>query len=116
MAAAAARPRTASRTGQSAPLDLPTAAQIFTDCANCKQHILNSNLALHEAHCFRAFERCARCGAKVACGGIEAHRSDGTCDEAVPTEAASAAVSNPGGHVRRLQNLRQISNTYHTET
>lgn len=88
----------------------PAVALVFSECSNCRQGVLNLNLALHEAHCFRMFERCERCSAKVARGAVEAHRGDGSCHEAV-SEAASAAVSKAGGHIRRLQSLRQMANT-----
>lgn len=64
--------------------------------------MLNANLALHEAHCFRLYERCSRCGANVKRGGLEAHSGDGTCQE---------ATSKAGGHVRRLQSLKHSSSS-----
>jgi hypothetical protein len=103
MAATGARPR-------SAPLAVhlgvralePPVANVFGECSNCSKSVLNANLALHEAHCFRLYERCSRCGANIKRGSIEAHRGDGTCQE---------VVSKAGGHVRRLQSLRQTSSS-----
>eukprot|EP00962_Isochrysis_galbana_P002710 scaffold745_cov113-Isochrysis_galbana.AAC.3 len=105
MAAPGARPRSAPLAVHlGVPAHEPPV--VFAECSNCSKSILNANLALHEAHCFRLYERCSRCGASIKRGSIEAHRGDGTCQE----------VSKAGGHVRRLQSLRQTSSSRSAET
>eukprot|EP00967_Tisochrysis_lutea_P032395 scaffold38281_cov32-Tisochrysis_lutea.AAC.1 len=96
------------------PASMPPIANVFAECSNCGKSVLNANLALHEAHCFRLYERCERCGESVKRGTLSAHQQERNCLEH-SSRAATSVVSGAGGHVRRLQSLRKASSTHNAD-
>lgn len=54
----------------------PSAAEvpvIFQECPNCKQQVLGSNFALHEAHCTRHRKACAHCSLLLPKAEVDQH-------------------------------------------